>query len=460
MANVGQPYRGQQGKLDHTTYTSDMNRYRTSFAPYSPQRSRFPGCLTVLIVGVISGVMLWLYISLSPVSGAEQLVSTLTMTSLANTAIPTNAPSVAFAPSVTRYPELITALENGNIETAITIIQSVESPKADDVKMLAMGVRLMLDHLYVIDATDFQMPSVRLKMEAALTVADRAIQAAPDQADGWAAKALALNWAYRTDEALAAIQHARNLSPAHPAVLAVAAEIDVERGFYLQAQALLDLAIANAQSANPPNHSALARAYYVRGNIEQILGHPHAAIAAYESAMAISSSPYDIHDPWMVVPPGYILYQLGPIYLFQGRGDIALKQYTDALLVDHQDAFLFYLRGRVYRFRGDFISAKAEFQKCIQMDARQWRCWRNQAQIAYEEGQWQEVIGYLQPVIDDNSQISDDYFYQGVASIELKRCDQGVDYLERGVELLGNATGEPVWIDSDFATAIQRCFEA
>ncbi len=383
-----------------------------------------------------------------------------TMPTAADVTASTNAPSKELPPSVTRYPQLITALENGNIGTAITLIQSIKSPEADDVKMLAMGVRLMLDHLYVIDSTDFQMPSVQLKMEAAIAVADRAIQAAPDQPDGWAAKALALNWAYRTDEAVAAIQHARDLSPSHPAVLAVAAEIDVERRLYDQAQALLDLAIAQAQSANPPNRSALARAYYVRGNIEQILGHPDEAIAAYEAAMAISSAPYDIHDPWMVVPPGYILYQLGPIYLFQGREDIALKQYTEALLVDRQDAFLFYLRGRVYRFRGDFINAKAEFQKCIQMDVQQWRCWRNQAQIAFEEGRWQEVIGYLQPVLSDNSQISDDYYYGGVASIELNRCQQGINFLKRGIELLGTATGEPVWIGSDFTAALQRCSAA
>ncbi|MCA0457619.1 MAG: tetratricopeptide repeat protein [Chloroflexi bacterium] len=359
--------------------------------------------------------------------------------------------------NVTRYPELITALQNGNIETAISLIQAIESSRRDDVKMLSMGVRLMLDHLYVIDATDFQMPSVRAKMDAALAVADRAIAAAPDLPDGWAAKALALNWAYQTDEAVAAIQQARDRDPNHPAVLAVAAEIDVERGNYAQAQALLDQSIAHAEAANPPNRSALARAYYVRGNIEQILGHPDEAIAAYEAAMAISSSPYDIHDPWMVVPPGYILYQLGPIYLFQGQGDIALRQYTDALSVDRQDAFLFYLRGRVYRFRGDFTSAKAEFQRCIQMDIQQWRCWRNQAQIAYEAGDWRAVIGYLQPIIDDNSQISDDYYYQGAASIELNRCDQGVPYLERGIELFGTATGTPTWTITDFTSALQRC---
>jgi tetratricopeptide (TPR) repeat protein len=359
--------------------------------------------------------------------------------------------------NVRRYPGLIDALQKGHIETAITIIQGIENPQADDIKMLAMGVRLMLDHLYVIDATDFQMPTVRAKMDAALLVADRAIAVNPESPDAWAAKALALNWAYRNDEALSAITYAHSLDPNHPGVLAVAAEINVERGLYPEAQALLDEAIAQAQSANPPNRSALARAYYVRGNIEQILGHADLAIQAYESAWAISASPYDINDPWMVVPPGYILYQLGPIYLFQGKGDLALQQYTEALSVDKQDAFLYYLRGRVYRYDGDLVSAAAAFQTCIDMDAQQWRCWRNLGQMAYENARWQDTLRSFQPIIGDNSQISDDYYYWGTAAIEMNLCNRAVPYLQRGLDLVQIATGKPQWTAPQFTDALDRC---
>jgi tetratricopeptide (TPR) repeat protein len=247
------------------------------------------------------------------------------------------------------------------------------------------------------------------------------------------------------------------LNPSLPTVLAVEAEIDVERRLYDEAQALLDKAIASAQAANPPSHAAMARAYYVRGNIEQILGHADAAVTAYEAAWTISASPYDVNDPWMVVPPGYILYQLGPIYMFQGKSDLALQRYTAALSVDHQDAFLYYLRGRVYRRAGDLTRAATEFEKCIDMDALQWRCWRNQGQMAYEIAHWQDALYFFEPIVHDNSQISDDYYFLGAAAVELDLCAQAIPYLQRGLDLLQTATGKPSWTASEFTAALQRC---
>jgi tetratricopeptide (TPR) repeat protein len=369
----------------------------------------------------------------------------------------TDVPPTSVSSVISRYPDLITALQKGNIETAIGIIQKIEQPHADEVKMLSMGVRIMLDHLYVIDATDFQMPSVKAKMDAALRVAERAIQADPEAADGWAAKALALNWAYRSDEAMATINHARDLDPFHPASMVVEAEIDAELHHYDEAQGLLDEVFDMVPSAHPPNRSVLARAYYIRGNVEQILGHTEPAIAAYESAWGISASPYDVDDPWMVVPPGYILYQLGPIYLFAGKSDIALKRYTAALLVDHQDAFLYYLRGRVYRYAGDTKSAITEFTTCQMMDALQWRCWRNLGQIAYEQGQWSATKDFFQPIVDDNSQISDDYYYLGTAIIQMHSCKQALPYLRRGLILVQAATGNPRWTEGEFKAALVQC---
>src|SRR5258706_9852403 len=137
---------------------------------------------------------------------------------------------------------------------------------------------------------------------------------------------------------MAAILGARELAPGNPAALAVQAEIYAEQHRWVEAQGLIDQALLAAQEIRPINRSALARADYVRGNIEQILGHADKAIAAYEAAMRISTAKYDPADPWMVVPPGYILYQLGPMLMFQGKGDEALQRYSEALEVDKQDS--------------------------------------------------------------------------------------------------------------------------
>src|SRR5690349_437965 len=173
-----------------------MKRTRRFHALYVPRHRQRIGCLPLLALCLTC------------------IVGIVTSNGISSAAPPPT--QTAVPGSVSGYPKLIDALQNGNIETAIAIIQSIDKPQADDVKMLAMGVRLMLDHLYVIDATDFQMPTVRTKMDAALAVADRAIQADPNSPDAWAAKALALNWAYQNDDAVATISYARSLNPSLP----------------------------------------------------------------------------------------------------------------------------------------------------------------------------------------------------------------------------------------------------
>ncbi len=351
----------------------------------------------------------------------------------------------------------IEALKQGNIETAISLLSAIHDPQADDVKPLSMTVRVMLDHLYVVDVTDFQMPSIKAKMDAALHTADLAIQANPNAPDGWAMKALALNWAFRSDEAQTIAVNARQLAPNNATTIAVQAEIATQLREYDEGLSLVKDAMLQAKSSTPVNKGALARAYYIKGNIEQILGQADAAIQDYEAAWKISAEPYDPADPWAVIPPGYILYQLGPIYLFENKTDIALQEYTAALAIDRQDPFLYYLRGRVYRFLGNRSDAQVEFQKCLDMEARQWRCMRNLGQMAHEDSDWADAIRFLQPVIAENSQISDDYYYLGSAYLNAHRCQDAIPVTRQGMTLLAAATGKPYWNQGHFNAVLSAC---
>ncbi|HLY25724.1 MAG TPA: tetratricopeptide repeat protein, partial [Aggregatilineales bacterium] len=351
----------------------------------------------------------------------------------------------------------IEALTHGNIETAIRLLTAIHDPQPDDLKPLSMAVRLMLDHLYVVDVTDFHMPSIKAKMDAALQAADLAVQANPHAPDGWAMKALALNWAFRSNEAQTVVLTARDLAPNNPTTIAVEAEIAVQLRQYAEARDLLDKAMSLAQASAPVSKGALARSHYVKGNIEQTLGQADAAIADYEAAWKLSAEPYDAADPWAVIPPGYILYQLGPIYLFQNKADIALQEYTAALAIDRQDPFLYYLRGRVYRFLGNRRDAQAEFQRCLDMEPHQWRCMRNLGQIAHEQANWDSAIRFLQPVIAENSQISDDYYYLGSAYVNVRRCQDAIPVTRQGLALLATATGKPYWSDVQFGSLLSTC---
>ncbi len=385
-----------------------LRSHKRNRCPGKRPKSRAAGWLPWLCLALPPTLaLMWSYHT--PVSA---YVAQAKLPTASSTPIPDQISTVAPAGTTTpallvRYPHLVEALAQGNIETAIQVAKTITRPQPEDVKPLSMAVRLMLDHLYVVDASDFEMPTNKARMDDALRMADLAIQADPQAPDGWAAKALALNWAYHSAEALIVISQVRSLYPGNPGAMAVEAEIDVELRRYDEARRLLAQVIGLAQAATPVNKTTLARAYYIRGNIEQILGQVEPAIADYEAARTLSAAKYNDADPWAVIPPGYILYQLGPLYLFQHKAQLVLQRYTAALEVDKQDPFLYYLRGRVYRYLGNPDAARTEFQRCVDMDAQQWRCYRNLGQMAYERTQWDETAGFMQPTISANSQISD-----------------------------------------------------
>jgi tetratricopeptide (TPR) repeat protein len=375
----------------------------------------------------------------------------------APTIYPTAPPAsdVANVSTPAHHTAVMNALRSGNIRDAYLLLEQIETPAPADLAPLSMGVRLMLDHLYLVDVTDLQMPLLNARMERALALADKAIAADPAAPDGWGAKALALNWAYRSREALILIRSARSQHPEHAGLMVVEAEILAQLADYAGASALIAEVIGMMGADS--GAAAVARAHYVAGNIAQILGQTQVAIDAYELAWAISRQPFDETRPWNTVPPGYILYQLGPIYLFEGREQEALAAYTAAMQIDRQDAFLYYLSGRIYRYIGNPLAAEREFRQCLALEADQLRCMRNLGQMAFEAGRWQDTIGWLRPIIDAQSQISDDHYYLAAAYVEAGNCEQAMVILERGALLLLNATGNPYWNGEDYAVLRERC---
>src|SRR5882724_4923119 len=131
-------------------------RYRPpKIITHRERRVKHSGCLFYIVLGcvVLSGMFVVQHNLPSANSAASTVTASITntpppLTTLTQGPLPTPAVQTA----ATRYPQLISALTEGNIETAIRFIQNINDPHAEDVKPLSLGVRLMLDHLYVIDA--------------------------------------------------------------------------------------------------------------------------------------------------------------------------------------------------------------------------------------------------------------------------------------------------------------------
>lgn len=67
------------------------------------------------------------------------------------------------------------------------------------------------------------------------------------------------------------------------------------------------------------------------------------------------------------------------------------------------------------------------------------------------------TIHFIQPIVNDNSQVSDDYYYLGMSEAKLNQCRVGAPIIQQGERLLKQATGHPYWSLTDFAELSTLC---
>jgi len=366
---------------------------------------------------------------------------------------PTLTPTI---PGPVLKNNLIQALQAGKVETAMDALQALTDLEPNNAQLFSMQSMFIIDHVYTTGESDLKMPAVKARLDMALQYAEQAIDANPEIADGWIAKAIALNQLYRSQEALPYVLRAKDIDNKNAMMMAVLGETYHDLHKYKEATDSLDVAIKAAQTQVPLSRSALAYAYYWRGIVAADAGEgTDAAIKYLELAWNTANQKYSPANMLDFVPPGYIVASLGSFYVFKNQTDLALKRYTDALQIDQQDPYLYYLRGRVYLNGGRTPDAIKEFQSCTDLDPKQVRCLRNLGMQAYVALNWQNAIKYLSIVAEQKSQIANDYYLLGSAYDKFNhQCDAAVPILQQGYNL---ADDKAAPTRADFAELLNTC---
>jgi len=342
-----------------------------------------------------------------------------------------NAPTAtATVPVQTLTTKLAVDLQGGNVQNALDSLEQITTEQPNNVQLYTMMAQIMILRIYVVDKSELDIPSIKTKLAAADQAAQAAINANPEVPDGWITEAMVLDYSFKPQEALPYAFRANEIDSKNPMVMTMLAEIYNDLGKTDQAAVLIDQAIDAAKAATPINQAALAHAYYVKASID-----PTNNTKYLEAALNVALSfKYDPADPGDYVPIGYIVSSLHNIYVSTSRFDTAIKDETNAVNLDKQDPYLYYLLGRADLGIGHNADAEKEFQKCTDLDANYIKCLRNLGRLAAQTGNWVAVIKDLQPIIDQKSNLSDDYLNLGTAYISGgNQCDKAVPVLQAGL---------------------------
>jgi tetratricopeptide (TPR) repeat protein len=290
-----------------------------------------------------------------------------------NTAIPTATvlpQDVAAAPpeSVGNSSELARqgelAYQDGNLDDAIAFYSQAAELSPNAVEYHVQVARLLIFR----SATEYEAAR-EATLEAALEAANRAVLADPEGPQGYAIKAMALDWSGQPDraasQALLALEQDQNYAPAH----AYYAEALVDMDRWDQALEEAELAVELA-----PDNLDVRRNY---AYVLESLGDYSAAAREYEQAISL--------HPQLV----FLRLALGRTYRADNRYTDAIEQFEMAEQLDPQNALVAVELGWTYQaFIGDGNAALEYYEHASELDAAYARPWERIGSMRYVRGEY------------------------------------------------------------------------
>src|SRR5258708_6809494 len=354
-------------------------------------------------------------------------------------------PTITPAPTFTGDPVAMVKSDfgTGRVNNAITLLKSLTDFAPNQIGFPSLAVQFLVLRSYSTDQS---------KLDDAASMAQKAINADPEAADGWLAEAMVLDYSGKPQEALAYALRAKDFTPKAPMLTAILAELYHAPKKDDQAEKLVDSAIAAAKAAQPVDKAALAHAYYVKAVIlETTSPYGTDAISEMENAWKVA-----ISDPpeASIIPSGYIAQYLGAAYLNLGKTDLAINVLSEAIQRDQEDPIVQWQLGRVYMNIGDPNKARAYIETCRDLDPTHPKCLRSLAALYFSEQNYQQAAETIQIVIDQNSQKPGDYLTGGLAYSYLNQCTTAIGILQRGLPFIDPTDTKT---KADFDSAFQAC---
>lgn len=372
--------------------------------------------LTPIVVFIGAGIWQNQEMFRAPIEAAlatqAQSIADNAATSRAPTATPTDSPLNYLAIANAAY-------ERGAMETAIDNYLLAAEGLPNDV-----AVFFRLAHLLITND----------RVAEALEVADRAINADPFSALGWAVRGMALDWDGQTELALASLLHAVELDPQSAVAHALLAETYIDLGAPDRALQMAEQALA----LDPTDYNVQRNYGYV---LEWGYAEYDEAIQAYERALQLAPS------------RAYIAFNLADLYYREG--DYAAEVELLQAVVDQnpENASAHYrLAVALYRDLGEVEQARAAVERCTAIAPDKVSCLSFLGALQRRDGEYNLCARTLDRAVEAGSTNPIDYYFAGTCYIVIDDCNRAEQILR-----LGLALAETTETQTDIRDALAQC---
>jgi tetratricopeptide (TPR) repeat protein len=350
---------------------------------------------------------------------------------------------VAPEPTLTATPDLLIAqtgcagaYQQGQLEAAIEQCKVLADGRPNDVDLYYRVTYLM------VITSNFGRNTARL--DEALAYAEKTINANPELPQGWAIRAMVLDWQGDPNQALASALQAKAIDDQFAPTYAFLGEIYHDLG---QSD---DVALSYLDRALELDTAGVAVAYTfrTRGLIYSSRGYYEDAIQPYQAAL--QNAPNE----------GYIAVELANNYLALSQADPtmidrALQVLNAALERNPADTMVLWALAGAYWRNGDAPKAEEYYHRCLEVDPDNVSCLSWLGGLQWSNGDLATAIVSLERAVQLGSRDTDDFFQLGQSYAAMGRCDRAVPYLQQGYQIAVEQEDERA--QQNIVSALQSC---
>jgi len=344
---------------------------------------------------------------------------------------------VAPRPTPTATPNLVVAeagctnaYRQGDMEEAIKQCAVLAQSRPNDID-LHFTVAQML-----VLTSNFGRDEER--MTRALEFAERTVNADPEAPDGWAIRAMVLDWQGNYGAALASALHAKSVDAKFAPTYAFLGEIYHDLGQD-------DTALSYLNQALELDTAGVAVAYTFRtqGLVYSDQGLWEASIQPYLAALQNAPN------------QAYIAIELANNYVALGEIDKAIQVLASTLEKNPTDTSVLFALGSAHTRNGNVDRAYEYYRRCLDVDQDNVPCLSYLGGLQWSDGDFVTASVNLERAIELGSDDPDDYYQLGHSQAALGRCDLAVPYLQQGYQIA--LQRDDARRQATFVNALQSC---
>lgn len=325
----------------------------------------------------------------------------------------------------------------GDFEEAIDACKIAITGRPNDVDL-----HYRLAHTMVITS---ELGDNTERLEEAIDIAEKAINAAPEDPRGWIVKAMAQDWLREHNLALGSAERALELDPDSIMAKAVVSNIYRNLEDFERAEATISEAVAQLEQLPNPDNELVAQVYRNYGRYLIELAEFAAAVDPYE--MAYNAMP--THT--------YIAIELASsVYL-------SLDQYSQAIALlervrtnSPRDAATLYYLSVLYGRQGESDSELEVLSICVDANVNYVPCLSTLGQRQFWEQNYDQALDLLERSTELGSTNPYDWFLRARIYYRNQRCDLAAEPLREGYALRQEIDSGQVGLD-DFIRAGRDC---